>query len=103
MVHIQILGNEITVISGDSWRGLESSLQTLILADNSISNLPHNAFSMLPKLTTLDLRGNHLSHIDTNVFRFGMERLSKVCPFYLFDFQNLKNLFLYIMFLIAKK
>lgn len=66
------------MISADSWKGLENSLQTLILADNSLSNLPPNAFSMLPKLTTLDLHGNHLTHIDPSVFRYGMERLTKV-------------------------
>lgn len=73
-----ITGNEITDISGDNWRGLEHTLQTLILSDNSIANLPLDAFSSLPMLETLDLQGNHLSVIDSGVFRDGMMRLNRV-------------------------
>lgn len=53
-------------------------MQTLVLADNSISTLPLDAFSGLLVLETLDLHGNHLSVIDSGVFRDGMSRLSKV-------------------------
>lgn len=73
-----ISGNEITDISGDNWRGLENTLQTLVLADNSIASLPLDAFTGLPMLETLDLHGNHLSVIDTGVFRDGMSRLNRV-------------------------
>lgn len=65
-------------MSGDNWRGLENTLQTLILAENSITNLPLDAFTGLPLLETLDLRGNHLAIIDSGVFRDGMSRLNKV-------------------------
>lgn len=72
-------GNEITDISGDNWRGLENTLQTLVLAENSIASLPLDAFTGLPMLETLDLNGNHLSVIDPGVFRDGMSRLNRVC------------------------
>lgn len=76
--HIFFPGNEITDISGDNWRGLENTLQTLVLADNSIASLPLDAFTGLPMLETLDLQGNHLSVIDPGVFRDGMNRLNRV-------------------------
>ena len=75
---LSVSGNEITDITGDNWLGLENSLQTLILAENSIASLPLDAFSGLLVLETLDLHGNHLSVIDSGVFRDGMSRLHKV-------------------------
>lgn len=65
-------------MNGDNWRGLENTLQTLILAENSVANLPLDAFTGLPLLETLDLRGNHLAIVDGGVFRDGMSRLNKV-------------------------
>lgn len=40
--------------------------------------LPSDAFSGLPQLETLDLRGNGLVEIDPTVFRDGMPRLTRV-------------------------
>lgn len=62
----------------EDWRGLESSLQILIIADNSISKLSEDTFSGLPLLETLDLRGNNIKSVDPNVFRDGLAHLSKV-------------------------
>jgi len=71
-------GNQISTIEPDSWRGLENSLQTLILSENSISHLPPDSFASLPLLETLDLSRNNLAEIDGSVFRDGMAKLSKV-------------------------
>lgn len=62
----------------DSFRGLEDSLQTLILSKNLLNKLPPDSFSSLPLLDTIDLSGNNLAEIDANIFRDGMPRLSKV-------------------------
>lgn len=71
-------GNHITAIEPDSFRGLEDSLHTLSLANNLLSKLPPDSFSTLPLLDTIDLSGNNLAVIDTNIFRDGMPRLVKV-------------------------
>ncbi|XP_028159952.1 chaoptin isoform X5 [Ostrinia furnacalis] len=73
---LDLTGNEITDISSNDWS--LGTLQTLILADNSIANLPIDAFSSLLMLETLDLRGNHLASVDGGVFRDGMNRLNKL-------------------------
>ena len=62
----------------ENWRGLENSLQTLILADNSLSILSPDTFSSLLVLETLDLRGNHIAELDTDVFRAGPPRLTRL-------------------------
>lgn len=60
-------GNDINKISPENWRGLESSLEVLILAENSITQIPIDAFGGLPMLDTIDLRGNNLRDIDPTV------------------------------------
>lgn len=70
------LGNEINKIQPENWRGLENSLEVLILAENSITHIPIDSFSGLPMLDTIDLRGNNLREIDPNIFRDGMGRLA---------------------------
>lgn len=72
----KFLGNDINKISPENWRGLENSLEVLILADNSITHIPSDSFSGLPYLDTIDLRGNHLRDIDSTVFRDGMGKLA---------------------------
>lgn len=57
---------------------MSNSLETLILTENAITDLPPDAFAGLPMLETIDLRGNNLKEIDPMVFREGMGRLSKV-------------------------
>lgn len=71
-----ILGNEIPLVAAEHFKGLEDSLEKLILADNSLIHLPPDAFAGLPHLDTLDLTGNHLREIDPSVFREGMGRLA---------------------------
>lgn len=71
-----ISGNEITVIAPEHFKGLEDSLEELILSDNSLLHLPPDAFAGLPHLDTIDLTGNHLREIDPSVFREGMGRLA---------------------------
>lgn len=75
---IEFSGNEIIKIVPENWRGLEQSLTTLILVDNSISSLPTDAFTGLPLLETIDLSGNNLKDIDPSVFRDGMGKLTNV-------------------------
>lgn len=53
-------------------------METLVLAHNSINQLPSDAFTGLPLLDTLDLRGNNLREIDPTVFRDGMGKLTKI-------------------------
>lgn len=57
---------------------MENSLQTLILADNALRSLPAEAFSSLTLLEILDLRTNHLSELNLDVFRSGPSRLSRL-------------------------
>lgn len=76
--YVILTGNDIIKIQSGNWRGLGNSLQELILAENSIMALPPDAFSGLPMLETIDLRGNNLKEIDPIVFREGMGRLNKV-------------------------
>jgi hypothetical protein len=71
-------GNEIGEVSPEDWRGLENSLQTLILADNALHSLPTEAFSSLLVLEELDVRSNHLAEIDSDAFRSGPPRLSRL-------------------------
>ncbi|KAL4716304.1 hypothetical protein ACJJTC_014784 [Scirpophaga incertulas] len=75
---LDLSGNEITDISGDDWRNLEGTLQTLMLADNSISEPARGCIFCLEMQETLDLHGNHLAVIETGVFRDGMGRLNKL-------------------------
>lgn len=72
------LGNDIIEIAPDDWRGLENSLEILMLSNNAINSLPADAFSGLPQLDTLDLSGNNLREIDPSVFRDGMGKLTHV-------------------------
>lgn len=75
---VDLSGNQITSIEPDSFRGLEDTLHTLILANNMLSKLPPDSFSTLPHLDTIDLSGNNLAVIDANIFRDGMPRLVKL-------------------------
>lgn len=72
---MNILGNQISFILPEHFKGLGSSLERLILAENSITHLPSDAFLGLRRLTTINLRGNHLRQIDPNVFRDGIDKL----------------------------
>lgn len=69
------LGNDINRVTPEDWRGLENSLEVLILAENSINTLPSDSFTGLPYLETIDLRGNDLREIDPSIFRDGMGKL----------------------------
>lgn len=71
-----VAGNDINRISPEDWRGMENSLEVLILEDNSITSLPSDSFTGLPHLETIDLRGNDLKEIDPSVFRDGMGKLA---------------------------
>nr|CAD7452145.1 unnamed protein product [Timema tahoe] len=71
-------GNRISEIFPENWRGLENSLQTLILVDNTLSSLPPDAFSNLPNLETLDMSGNDLLGFDPSTFHNGPARLSSL-------------------------
>ncbi|KAL3279501.1 hypothetical protein HHI36_017010, partial [Cryptolaemus montrouzieri] len=71
-------GNDIIRITPENWRGLSSTLQKLILAENSITNLPMDLFSGLNELESIDLTGNNLKEIDPSVFRDGMEKLANL-------------------------
>jgi len=69
-------GNDIYELASDSFRGLEDSLQTLILADNAISSLPPGAFSELRALEILDMRGNTLQYLDAAALPPKLQHLS---------------------------
>lgn len=73
---VYLLGNQISHIAADNWRGLENSLQTLRMGHNSIDKLPADAFAGLTYLEYLDLRENSLKEIDPSVFRDGMAHLT---------------------------
>lgn len=49
-----------------------------MLTNNAISSLPIDAFSGLPLLETIDLRGNNLKEINPNVFRDGLNHLHRI-------------------------
>lgn len=71
-------GNDIIKVTPDSWRGLGNTLQSLLLAENSITNLPTDLFAGLNEVDTIDLTGNNLKEIDPSVFRDGMEKLANL-------------------------
>lgn len=73
-----VLGNDISLLLPQSFSGLEGSLETLELADNSLTHLPSDAFTGLPHLSTIDLSGNNLRQIDPSVFRDGMDGLTNL-------------------------
>lgn len=77
--------NQIDCIEVDSFNGLGTSLEQLNLADNSIDSLLRDAFATLIKLEELDLSGNNLAHLDSNVFQDGMPSLAKVHINWQFD------------------
>lgn len=75
MINFLCIGNKISKIASDNWRGLENSLQKLRLGRNAIDKLPADAFAGLTYLDMLDLRDNNLKEIDPSVFRDGMAHL----------------------------
>lgn len=75
IIAISYVGNKISRIIPENWRGLENSLQTLRLGRNAIEKLPADAFVSLTYLEILDLRENSLKEIDPLVFRDGMTHL----------------------------
>lgn len=75
---VYLLGNQISHIAADNWRGLENSLQILKMGRNSIDKLPADAFAGLAYLEYLDLRENSLKDIDPSVFRDGMAHLTQL-------------------------
>lgn len=77
-INLKVLGNQISAITPENFKGLEDSLQKLILADNSLLYIPRDAFTGLSHLNTIDLSGNHLREIDPSVFREGMGRLENL-------------------------
>lgn len=70
------IGNQISHVASDSWRGLENSLQTLRIGKNALDKLPADAFAGLTYLEVLDLRENSIKEIDPSVFRDGMAHLT---------------------------
>lgn len=69
------LDNHISEITADSWRGLESSLRSLLLSYNYLSVLPRGVFAPLTELVSLDLAGNNLLQIEPDLFQSGPPRL----------------------------
>lgn len=63
-------------MAGENWRGVEESLETLILRSNGISSLQPDVFSALISLQTLDLGSNALLELGNNVFHDGPPRLT---------------------------
>lgn len=52
----------------EDFQGYEGSLQTLVLAENSLTMIPEGIFRTLDKLRTLNLRGNNILAINPQAF-----------------------------------
>ena len=57
-----------TSVSGNAFRGLENTLQTLNLAGNSLRSVPVEALRQLRLLRQLDLTGNQIKYVPDNAF-----------------------------------
>ena len=55
-------------MSGNAFRGLENTLQTLNLAGNSLRSVPVEALRQLRLLRQLDLTGNQIKYVPDNAF-----------------------------------
>lgn len=75
---VKFLGNQISSITSDNWRGLENSLQILRLGKNSIDKLPVGVFASLTYLQLLDLHGNNIKEMDASVFKDGMGHITQL-------------------------
>lgn len=66
-------GNFISDLMMDDFQGYESSLQTLVLAENSLTLLRDGIFRTLDNLRTLNLRGNNILMINSQAFQVGQQ------------------------------
>lgn len=55
----------------EDFQGYETSLQTLVLAENSLTMIPEGIFRTLDNLRTLNLRGNNILMINSQAFKVG--------------------------------
>lgn len=62
-------GNYISDLTTEDFDGYERSLQTLVLAENSLTILPEGIFRTLENLKTLNLRGNNIMTINPRAFQ----------------------------------
>lgn len=65
---LDISGNQIRQVNRNSLKGLERSLETLILKDIGLIEFPHPAVKRLRKLNSLTLDGNSITQLPDNVF-----------------------------------
>ena len=62
-------GNFSSDLTLEDFQGYETSLQTLVLAENSLTLIPEGIFRTLDNLRTLNLRGNNILTINAQAFQ----------------------------------
>ncbi|XP_063596618.1 chaoptin-like [Penaeus indicus] len=70
--------NYISDLTTEDFDGYERSLQTLVLAENSLTILPEGIFRTLENLKTLNLRGNNIMTINPRAFQGSSSHLAHI-------------------------
>ncbi|KZC08465.1 Leucine-rich repeats and immunoglobulin-like domains protein 3 [Dufourea novaeangliae] len=66
--NMQLSGCQINGIEPDAFSGQESTLKSLNLKDNELSEVPSNTLRVLRNLTVLDLSMNKITRVNDNAF-----------------------------------
>jgi Leucine-rich repeat (LRR) protein len=71
-----LIDNQISELEADHMRALAASLETLVLAGNSLSSVPEAVLWNLGRLVRLDLSRNNIINIHSMAFQTGLPALA---------------------------
>lgn len=66
--NMQLSGCQIRIIEPEAFKGQESSLKSLNLKNNDLTEVPSNTLKVLRNLTVLDLSMNKITRVNDNAF-----------------------------------
>jgi Leucine-rich repeat (LRR) protein len=75
-LYIYLIDNQISELEADHMRALAASLETLVLAGNSLSSVPEAVLWNLGRLVRLDLSRNNIINIHSMAFQTGLPALA---------------------------